>query len=130
MTICPCCGFNEKESYNPSKKIRELRGKRSRHTKKLLRKAINVIQTNLPSDNNIKSEYYLYQSISLIEDNIIEWVVSQFLQNKHYLKGKGFKYLTAMCLNHKKNRETISLNERLRIGKTPSIVKLEEIKND
>jgi len=127
MTICPCCGFSEKEIYNPSKKIRELRGKRSKHTKKLLRMAINVIQSNIPSDNNLKSEYYFYQSISEIKDNATEYIVSQFLQNKHYLKGKGFKYLTAMCLNHKKNRETISLNERLRIGKPPSIVKLKEI---
>ena len=103
MDKCPACGY-EKIKYNPSRKIRELRGKRSKSTKNILRKAINNIQVNIPSDNNIQSEYYFYQSLSKIEDIALEWIVSQFIQNKHYLKGKGFKYLTAMCLNHDKNR--------------------------
>ena len=123
MNKCPACGY-ENIKYNPSRKIRELRGKRSKSTKNILRKAINNIQVNIPSDNNIQSEYYFYQSVTKIKDIALEWIVSQFIQNKYYLKGRGFKYLTAMCLNHDKNRRTISQNELLRRGKTPSIVKI------
>ena len=120
MNKCPACGY-EKIKYNPSQRIRELRGQRSKYTKSILRKAINNIQVNAPSDN-IQSEYYFYQSLAKIEDIALEWIVSQFIQNKHYLKGKGFKYLIAMCLNHDRNRRTISQNELLRRGKAPSIV--------
>ena len=123
MNKCPACGY-EKAKYNPSTRIRELRGKRSKPTKNIIRKAINNIQVNVPSDNNTQSEYYFYQSISKIEDMALEWVINQFIQSKHYLKGKGFKYLTAMCLNHDKNRRTISQNELLRRGKSPSIVQI------
>tara|TARA_R100000152_G_C6781543_1_gene216266 strand:+ start:5638 stop:6018 length:381 start_codon:yes stop_codon:yes gene_type:complete len=124
--ICPCCGYTDEVKYNPSKKIRELRGKRTRHTKKLLRQAINLIQTNIPSENNINSEYYLYQSISKIKDKVIDWSVSQFISNKYYLKGKGFKYLSSIIVNHNKNRDTVSKHELLQHGKPPSVVKIKE----
>lgn len=123
MDKCPSCGY-EKIKYNPSKKIRELRGKRSKSTKSIIRKVLNCIQVNVPSDNNVISEYYFYQSVSKIKDSSLEWIISQFIQNKYYLKGRGFKYLTAMCLNHDKNRKTVSQNELLRIGKPPSIIKI------
>ena len=55
---CPCCGYNDEGKYNPSKKIQKLRSKRSRHTKHLLRRVVNFIQTNVPSDNNLLKEYY------------------------------------------------------------------------
>ena len=124
---CPCCGYTNETQYNPSKKIRELRSKRSRHTKKLLRRVVNFIQTNVPSDNSLIKEYYFYQGIAKIKDEIVDWAITRYLENKKpVFSGKGFKYLAAVINNHHNNRDTVSKNERLMIGKPPSIVKIEE----
>jgi len=124
---CPACGYNEEVKYNPSKKIQELRSKRSKFTKKLLRRVINFIQTNIPSDNNVRSEYYFYQSISKIDDKTVDWAILRYLENKKPIfDGKGFKYLAAVINNHHKNRDTVSKNERLMRGKPPSVVIMEE----
>ena len=124
---CPCCGYTDETQYNPSTKIRELRSKRSRHTKKLLRRVVNFIQTNVPSDNSLIKEYYFYQGIAKIKDEIVDWAITRYLENKKpVFSGKGFKYLAAVINNHHNNRDTVSKNERLMIGKPPSIVKIEE----
>ena len=120
---CPCCGFDFEKKFNPSKKIHSLKSKRSKHTRKLLKQAINNITTNVPSDNSLIKEYYFYQSISNIEDNIVDWTVNWFLEQKPYLKGKGFRYLITMVFNHEKNRDKLQKNEELLIGKPPAKVK-------
>ena len=127
MSKCPACGYSNEGAYNPSRKIQELRGQRSKHTKKLMRRAVNFIQTNVPSDNNIMGEYYFYQSISKINDKTVDWAILRYLANKKpVFSGKGFKYLAAVINNHHKNRNTVSANERLMIGKPPSVVIMEE----
>ena len=127
MKICPCCGYSDEPSYNPSKRIQKLRSRRSRHTKNLLRRVVNFIQTNIPSDNNLIKEYYFYQGISKIEDEIVDWAILRYLENKTpVFNGKGFKYLAAVVVNHHKNRDTVSKNERLLRGKPPSVVTITE----
>ena len=124
---CPCCGYSDEPSYNPSKGIQKLRSRRSRHTKNLLRRVVNFIQTNIPSDNNLIKEYYFYQGISKIEDGIVDWAILRYLENKTpVFSGKGFKYLAAVINNHHKNRNTVSNNERLLRGKPPSVVTIED----
>jgi len=123
---CPSCGYDPENKYNPSIKIRELRNQRSRHTKKLLYKTTNHIMATIPSDNKILHEYYFYQSISKIDDETIEYIISGYLKKQTYLLGKGFKYLSAMITNHKRNRDVISKNETLMRGKPPSRVKIKE----
>ena len=125
--ICPCCGYADEPRYNPSKKIRELRGKRSKHTKGLIRRVVNLIQTNILSDNELIREYYFWQSISKVPDDVVNWSIERYLESKKPLfDGKGFKYLTKIILNHLKDRGTISKNERLRHGKPPAVVKTKE----
>ena len=125
--ICPCCGYNTEKSYNPSKKILELKRNRSRHTKKLIRRAVNFIQTNIPSENELINEYYFWQGISKIPDETVDWGIERYLENKSAVfAGKGFRYLSQIITNHYNNRDKISKNERLQHGKPPSVVKLEE----
>ena len=124
--ICPCCGYNDEHSYNPSKKITELRAVRSRHTRKTLNKVVNRIMSNIPSDNDILAEYRFYQTISKVKDEIVEHILYGYLNRQLYLQGKGFNYLAAMIMNHNKNRDVISKNELLMRGKTPSVVKIKE----
>ena len=124
---CPCCGYINEVSFNPSKKILELKRNRGKHTKKLIRKAVNLIQTNITSDNELIKEYYFWQTISKIPDKVVDWSINRYLESKQSLfDGKGFKYLAQIILNHNKNRTTISKNELLRRGKPPSVVKIKE----
>ena len=107
--ICPCCGYTSDTKYNPSKKIRELRGRRSKHTKGLIRRVVNLIQTNILSDNELIREYYFWQSISKVPDDVVNWSIERYLESKKPLfDGKGFKYLTKIILNHQKDRGTLS----------------------
>lgn len=124
--ICPCCGYTDEGSYNPSKKITVLRTARSRHTRKILNKVVNRIMASIPSDNDVLAEYRFYQTISKISDGVVEHILYGYLKRRIYLHGKGFNYLAAMIINHNKNRDVISKNELLMRGKTPSIVKLKE----
>ena len=124
---CPCCGYANGISFNPSKKILELKRLRSKHTKKLIRRAVNLIQTNITSDNELIKEYYFWQTISKIPDKVVDWSINRYLESKQPLfDGKGFKYLAQIIINHNKNRTTISKHELLRRGKPPSVVVIEE----
>lgn len=123
---CPCCGFRDDIEYNPSRKIQELRNKRSKYTRKLLRRVTNLIQTNIPSENKLLKEYYFYQGISYINDEEIDWSINRYMEGNQYLQAKGFKYLSAIIINRDKNKNVVSKNELLMRGKPPSI---KEIKN-
>lgn len=123
---CPACGYSDEQKYNPSKRIIELRKKRSRVTKKLMRLVINKIQTNIPSENTLIKEYYFYQSVSNIKDEQVDYGIARFIDSKQYLKGKGFKYLDAIIKTHDKNKEIILKNELEMRGKPPSVVKIKE----
>jgi hypothetical protein len=124
---CPCCGYVNGTSFNPSKRILELKRPRSKHTKKLIRRAVNLIQTNIASDNELIKEYYFWQTISKVPDKVVDWSINRYLESKQPLfDGKGFKYLAQIILNHNKNRTTISKNELSRRGKPPSVVTIKE----
>jgi len=122
MNHCPACGYNFGKDFNPSSKIQELRLRRSKYTRSLLKKTVNRITVNIPSDNTLMQEYYFYQGISNITDNVVDWTVKWYLQNESYLTGKGFKYLKQMIFNHEKNKDTLIKNERLMYGKPPKAV--------
>tara|TARA_R110002020_G_scaffold256273_2_gene469918 strand:- start:20804 stop:21193 length:390 start_codon:yes stop_codon:yes gene_type:complete len=123
---CPVCGYDKDKKYNPSKNIMKLKRERTRYLKKLLTQTSNNIMANIPSENDITREYMFYQSISKIEDGVVEYIVKRYLSDKPYLKGKGFKYLTAMILNYNTNKEVVSKNELLMRGKPPSVVTIKE----
>ena len=122
MNHCPACGYNFGKDFNPSSKIQELRLKRGKHTRSLLKKLVNKITVNIPSDNTLMQEYYFYQSISNVHDDVVEWTVNWYLQQKFYYTGRGFKYLKQMIFNHEKNKDTLIKNERLMYCKPPKAV--------
>ena len=125
---CPCCGYSKPTSkaFNPSRKIAELKRRRSKSVRKAIRDVVNKITTHIPSDNQLIKEYYFYQSISKVDGRIVKWGIERYVEASGYLKGKGFKYLTQIILNHNSNRESMKKYERKMIGKPPSIVKLKK----
>ena len=70
---CPCCGYQKKtsSSFNPSRLIAELRKKRSKFTKRIMKKVVSKIATNISSENDIIKEYYFYQGVSQVSDEVI-----------------------------------------------------------
>ena len=125
---CPCCGYIKQtaKTFNPSRKIAELKRRRSKSVRKAIRDVVNKITTHIPSDNQLIKEYYFYQSISKVDGRIVKWGIERYVEASGYLKGKGFKYLTQIILNHNSNRESMIKYERKMIGKPPSIVKLKK----
>ena len=129
MTIlsykCPCCGYI-KGTKNPSKLIADLRRKRSKSTKSIMRKVSNRIATSIPSENIIMKEYFFYQGVSKVKDEIVRWGIERYLESKAYYKGKGYKYLTHIILNNNTNRDKMKRYERQMIGKPPSVIEMED----
>ena len=125
---CPCCGYTKPTSgsFNPSRLIAELKRKRSKFTKKIMKEVVSKITTNIPSENNVVKEYYFYQGVSKVSDEVVKHGIQQYLNSNHYYKGKGFKYLTKIILNHNSNKDNLKKFERRMIGKPPSVVKLKE----
>ena len=123
---CPCCGYSKKASFNPSRLIVELKRERSKTTKSIMRKVVSNITTNIPSENDLMKEYYFYQGVSQVSDDVVKYGIQQYINGNHYYKGKGFKYLTHIILNHNSNKDKLKSYERQMIGKPPSVVKLKE----
>ena len=123
---CPCCGYSKQASFNPSRLIAELRRERSKSTRNIMRKVVSSITTNIPSDNELIKEYYFYQGVSQISDEVVKYGIQQYQNGNHCYKGKGFKYLIHIILNHNSNKNKLKQYERQMIGKPPSVVKLKE----
>ena len=125
---CPCCGYSKPTSkaFNPSRKIAELKRERSKSTRKIMRQVVSNITTNIPSENELIKEYYFYQGISKVSDAVVKYGIEAYTNSNSHYKGKGFKYLTQIILNHKLNKNKLKEYERRMIGKPPSVVKLKE----
>ena len=125
---CPCCGYSKPtaKTFNPSRQIAELRRERSKSTRKIMREVVSKIATNIPSENELIKEYYFYRSVSKVSNEIVKYGIGIYLNSNAYYKGKGFKYLTQIILNHKLNKNKLKEYERRMIGKPPSVVKLKE----
>ena len=127
---CPCCGYIYNKTYNPTREIERLILKRSKNVKSDLRKVFMLINKHVPADRDRELQYKFLQAISKVDAKIIKWAINRFIIDNHYLGGKGLAYLRNMILNHNKNAETISKNERLSRGLSPPIVKLRKKGNN
>ena len=127
---CPCCGYIYNQTYNPTREIERLISERSKSLKNNLRKVFILINKHVPADRDRELQYRFLQAISKVDEKVIKWAINRFIMDNHYLGGKGLAYLRNMILNHNKNAETISKNERLSRGLSPPIVKLRKKGND
>ena len=127
---CPCCGYIYNQTYNPTREIERLISERSKSLKNNLRKVFILINKHVPADRDRELQYRFLQAISKVDEKVIKWAINRFIMDNHCLGGKGLAYLRNMILNHNKNAETISKNERLSRGLSPPIVKLRKKGND
>ena len=127
---CPCCGYIYNQTYNPTREIERLISERSKSLKNNLRKVFILINKHVPADRDRELQYRFLQAISKVASRVIKWAINRFIIDNHYLGGKGLAYLRNMILNHNKNAETISKNERLSRGLSPPIVKLRKKGNN
>ena len=121
---CPCCGYIYNQTYNPTKEIERLISKRSKSLKNELRKVFMLINKNVPSDRDRDLQYKFLQAISKVDSKAIKWAINRYVMSNYHLTGKGLFYLKKIILNHHKNAEIISENERKSRGMPPPIVKL------
>jgi len=127
---CPCCGYVYNKTYNPTREIERLISERSKSLKNNLRKVFILINKHVPADRDRELQYRFLQAISKVNEKVIKWAINRFIMDNHHLGGKGLAYLRNIILNHHKNAETISKNERLSRGLSPPIVKLKKKGND
>ena len=121
---CPCCGYIYNQTYNPTKEIERLISKRSKSLKNELRKVFMLINKNVPSDRDRDLQYKFLQAISKVDSKAIKWAINRYVMSNYHLTGKRLFYLKKIILNHHKNAEIISENERKSRGMPPPIVKL------
>jgi len=129
--ICPQCGHDLLDSkyddFNPRKRLNALRLERHEELNKLLRKVIQLVKRNVPSDNSLKNEYFFMKRIESIKDIIVKIGIHRYLEGHHVYQGKGFAYLSKIIQYTETNSERQYELEQKRLGKLPPPQRKEDI---
>jgi len=126
MKKCPCCGYEFGKKYNPSIQIISLLSKRDKITKNMINQACSYIQSEVPSDDNIKKRFQFIQGISHVDNDSIQYTIARFVSQKLFMQGYGYSYLRVMIHREYTDSPKKKLNELKRYGKPPKIRKKEE----
>ena len=129
--ICPKCNYNisqhKSKSYNPRKRITQLRLKRGKSLNRLLTKLIRLIKEKIPSENDTIKEYYFMKNIENVPDNIVTIGIHRYLEGHHQYSGKGFAYLSKIIEYTETNSERQFQIEQKRLGRLPKPQRKEDI---
>ena len=126
MKKCPCCGFEFGRKYNPSMEIISLMSKRDQITKNMINQVCSYIQSEVPSDDDIRKRFKFMQGISHVDDDSIQYIIARFVLHKLYMEGYGYSYLRSMIVREHNDSPRKKLNELKRYGKPPSKTKKEK----
>ena len=126
MKKCPCCGYEFGNKYNPSMEIITLLSKRDTITKNMINQACSYIQSEVPSDDNIKKRFQFIQGISHVDNDSIQYTIARFVSQKLYMQGYGYSYLRVMITREHTDSPKKKLNELKRYGKPPKKRKKEK----
>jgi len=126
MKKCPCCGYEFGNKYNPSMEIITLLSKRDTITKNMINQACSYIQSEVPSDDNIKKRFQFIQGISHVDNDSIQYTIARFVSQKLYMQGYGYSYLRVMIAREHTDSPKKKLNELKRYGKPPKKRKKEK----
>ena len=126
MKKCPCCGYEFGKKYNPSMQIITLLSKRKPLTKNMINQACSYIQSEVPSDDNIRKRFQFIQGISHVDDDSVQFVIARFISQKLFMQGYGYSYLRVMIIREYTDSPKKKLNELKRYGKPPKKRKKEK----
>ena len=126
MKKCPCCGFEFGRKYNPSMEIISLMSKRDQITKNMINQVCSYIQSEVPSDDDIRKRFKFMQGISHVNDDNIQYTIARFVLHKLYMQGYGYSYLRSMIVREHNDSPRKKLNELKRYGRPPSKRKKEK----
>ncbi len=122
MNKCPACGYALKGS-NPSLGIIRLMKKRSKKCQDWLKYICNVIEAEIPSEDDMNTRFKFLQGISKANEDAIGNTVARYSLKRLYKQGYGYSYLRSMILKEDKDGPVKRANEIKRYGKPPSIRK-------
>lgn len=131
--ICTKCGHNiledkykwENKTYR--RKVTEYKLVRASETNRLLTKVIRLIKENVPSDAEIRKEYFFFKRIEKIPDNVVKIGIHRFLERNYHYDGKGFMYLSTIIQYTETNSTRQYELEQLKLGKLPKPQRKEDI---
>ena len=127
---CPKCGHNildKNYDYNPRKRLTVLQLCRGKDLMREMRKVIQLIKKNIPSDNSVDSEYFFMKRIESIKDTVVRIGIHRYLEGHHVYGGKGFAYLSRIIQYTETNSERQYELEQKRLGKLPKPQRKEDI---
>jgi len=119
---CPACGYEFRRS-NPSMGIVKLLRERSRKCQDWLKYICNVIEAEIPSEDDITKRFKFLQGISKANEDAIGNTIARYSLKRLYKQGYGYSYLRSMILKEDKDGPVKRANEIKRYGKPPSIRK-------
>ena len=126
MKKCPCCGYEFGRKYNPSMEIISLMSKRDQITKNMINQVCSYIQSEVPSDDDIRKRFKFMQGISHVDDDSIQYTIARFVLHRLHMEGYGYSYLRSMIVREHNDSPRKKLNELKRYGKPPSKRKKEK----
>jgi hypothetical protein len=121
MNKCPACGYQSKSNRNISLDIRDLLKVRNKRTREQITRIAKLIINNVPSDSRYEFHKFLF-GIKECRDQLIDYGIETYYNNRSFEHGKGFAYLRTVISNSDKNHDTVVENERKRLGSTPPII--------
>jgi|TARA_R100001530_G_scaffold136307_2_gene116336 transcriptional regulator NrdR family protein len=126
---CPKCGeeieaipMTVSDSYRSPRRQRDLDKlmmKMDKSLRKLVRKVINDIQNNIPSEQLGKGVMPFLKAITSVDKEVAKWAINSYYKGKYVYQGKGFAYLKYIINSHSMNRERLLKNERKTYGSLP-----------
>ena len=119
---CPACGYRFRGS-NPSLGIIRLMKMRSRKCQDHLQYICNVIEAEIPSEDDKIKRFKFLQGISRANEDAIGIMIARYSLKRLYKEGYGYAYLRIMILKEDKDGPVKRANEKKRHGKPPKVRK-------
>ena len=118
---CPRCGFDFCLPKDVNTRIMDMVNKKSSRVMRIYKLLAKTIKKELPSENDNHEFYYFLKAIDNVEDRIIVWAITKYLEDGLVHKGFGLAYIRGMVRNKNIHKKTLTKKEKKMLGTAPPV---------
>ena len=118
---CPRCGFDFCLPKDVNTRIMDMVNKKSSRVMRIYKLLAKTIKKELPSENDNHEFYYFLKAIDNVEDRIIVWAITKYLEDGLVHKGFGLAYIRGMVRNKNTHKKTLTKKEKKMLGTAPPV---------
>ena len=118
---CPRCGFDFCLPKDVNTRIMDMVNKKSSRVMRIYKLLAKTIKKELPSENDNHEFYYFLKAIDNVEDRIIVWAITKYLEDGLVHKGFGLAYIRGMVRNKNTHKKALTKKEKKMLGTAPPV---------